>query len=1093
MLHISTLTKKGLENVVKKIFKIFGPYYSSQALDSLKFLGFSYATSSGISINIEDLKVPLFKRNSLKKASKDISIISKGWRKGKLTEIERFASIINNWGITSEMLKNKIINYFKSFEPTNNLYIMAFSGARGNMDQVRQIIGIRGLMSDQEGQIIDLPICNNFREGLSPIDYVISSYGARKGIVDTALKTASSGYLTRRLVYVAQDLIIRKFDCKTNKGIFLFINKKTNVNDMQGRILLSVMPLKHLAIKITNKNIYLNVIMLEYLRNSPTLLSIRSPLTCAIKDSICQSCYGLNLAKNKLINLGDAVGIIAAHSLGEPATQLTMRTFHTGGVFTNESLKQLSMPFSGKIKIPIKIKKNIFKNFFGNPTYKMHKPLIVTIKNWEGKKKSLIIESGSVLSIIKTKFIKKYDLISERPPSNKPFSMSKKTPIYSNIAGEVHITKKKKRLKSHRIFSRKIVLIKSGKILISPKSLMFHHSDNYKANKPIASLNIVCPVEGFFLCSKKKISIISKKKKISIKFFNLYNFFKDYKIKLLFYLYNYQFIERFTLFGSFNFYFRFQESLYKVKKLCLNLIYFKIHLLVIRPNIWKIFLDQNRNLIPKLIYELPNQGTTLNQIIKSGVSGFLIKKDGHNLTYQKIYSINLNKKINLKIKTSAFIFKNKVLFNASNPAQATLDITQGLPKLEGIFEARIVKKKLTLAEWPGVFLTSSAKKFSYDLKFGEDTIIFDFKKNFVKNLNQRSKTKNLKILHTKHNLKHIIFYKNEFWSVSLLPKGFFPIETRKRNKKPILEFIKNKSILCIITLYRDYPSITSRRIKKLKSKWSANKINETNMFHYKNVNLNRKQLGNEKVFKDILYYYTYDKSDDLVFKIKKNKYIYLRPLHCLKTYNANHIYSNNFRLGLFIDIAEPISFFESIDPRNVLEILFNYHIFLDGIIIGTIKSVNKFQLILINSIQAIYQSQNIDISSKNVDIIIRQLTNKLEMIDGGGTPYIPGETYSIMLMLEVIKIVSINKHLKIPVFQPKFFSSIYTSLNKTSFLAAASFQQPRKILSKATIHGKNDWLIGLKERIVASRYISSGSTFLNNTKNLDTVYLFKKK
>ena len=215
MLLNRTVTKKILEKLDHETFSQFGIIQCSSLLDSLKLLGFYYATNAGISINLEDLKTPDLKEDCIETANNEIADVSTKWQQGYVSDTERFQRIIDSWNIATESLKNKIIDYYKNFDPTNNLYIMSFSGARGNMSQVRQLVGMRGLMSDQEGKIIDLPIQRNFREGLSSIDYIISSYGARKGIVDTALKTADSGYLTRRLIYLAQDLVIRELDCKT--------------------------------------------------------------------------------------------------------------------------------------------------------------------------------------------------------------------------------------------------------------------------------------------------------------------------------------------------------------------------------------------------------------------------------------------------------------------------------------------------------------------------------------------------------------------------------------------------------------------------------------------------------------------------------------------------------------------------------------------------------------------------------------------------------------------------------------------------------------------------------------------------------------
>ena len=348
----STVTKKSLETIVHETFCNFGFLSSSSLLDSLKLLGFYYATNAGISINIEDLKTPDLKKDYIEIANDEIGKISQAWAEGIVSDQERFQSIIDSWNIATESLKNRIVDYYQNFDPANNLYIMAFSGARGNMSQVRQLVGMRGLMSDQEGKIIDLPIQANFREGLSSIDYIISSYGARKGIVDTALKTADSGYLTRRLIYLAQDLIIRELDCKTKNGVLVILKKDTTTKNLLGRQLLSIKkayyPYQKIS-ELTNfqDNQILNADILNELKNfSPLLLNIRSSLTCKSNGSICQKCYGWDLAHQKLIGLGETVGIIAAQSIGEPGTQLTMRTFHTGGIFTGEALKQFVDPFS---------------------------------------------------------------------------------------------------------------------------------------------------------------------------------------------------------------------------------------------------------------------------------------------------------------------------------------------------------------------------------------------------------------------------------------------------------------------------------------------------------------------------------------------------------------------------------------------------------------------------------------------------------------------------------------------------------------------------------------------------------------------------
>ena len=397
MLLNRTITKKILETLVHETFTQLGVIHCSSLLDSLKLLGFYYATNAGISINLEDLKTPDLKQDCIDTANNEISEISSKWEQGFVSDTERFQRIIDSWNIATESLKNKIIDYYKNLDPTNNLYIMSFSGARGNMSQVRQLVGMRGLMSDQDGKIIDLPIQRNFREGLSSVDYIISSYGARKGIVDTALKTADSGYLTRRLIYIAQDLVIRDVDCQTTDGIIIEYRKTSNKTNLIGRTIINAVRTKTL-VPLDVKDQILTTELLENLKEkAPLLLNIRTSLICKSNGSICQKCYGWDLAKQKVISLGEAVGIIAAQSIGEPGTQLTMRTFHTGGIFTGENINQILSPFSGKLILPENLKTLNYRTTHGTLVLKLQEETNVSVINWEGKKQIITLNVGSFL------------------------------------------------------------------------------------------------------------------------------------------------------------------------------------------------------------------------------------------------------------------------------------------------------------------------------------------------------------------------------------------------------------------------------------------------------------------------------------------------------------------------------------------------------------------------------------------------------------------------------------------------------------------------------------------------------------------------
>jgi len=332
--------KGRLKNFVAWFYNHYGEAKTVQLLEELKSLGFHYATDAGISLGIDDLAIPPKKRELLNQAEKQIFEKQIFYARGEITAIERLQNLIETWNQTSETLKQEVIHNFERTNRLNPVYMMAFSGARGNLSQVRQLVGMRGLMSDPQGQIIDYPIRSNFREGLTLTEYLISTYGARKGIVDTALRTATAGYLTRRLVDVAQHVIVSEFDCKTKRGIYIFDLKdgpKTIYSFEQrliGRVLARDIKLPRKKRKIlANRNQEISLELAQSLAKVTKKAIVRSPLTCQTRNLVCQLCYGWSLATQKLMSIGEAVGVIAAQSIGEPGTQLTMRTFHTGGVF----------------------------------------------------------------------------------------------------------------------------------------------------------------------------------------------------------------------------------------------------------------------------------------------------------------------------------------------------------------------------------------------------------------------------------------------------------------------------------------------------------------------------------------------------------------------------------------------------------------------------------------------------------------------------------------------------------------------------------------------------------------------------------------
>lgn len=1125
MFITNTITKNILEEIIKKNFKNFGIISTSNLLDSLKLLGFFYATNSGISVNIEELKTPSVKKNVLKNALIYSDYINEEWKSGHISEVERFDHIIDKWSLTTENLKDKIVDYFQKFDPVNNLYVMAFSGARGNISQVRQLIGMRGLMSDQNGKIITLPIQTNFREGLSPIDYIISSYGARKGLVDTALKTADSGYLTRRLIYVAQNLIIRKIDCNSNKGVLIYYDNKLNIKDIIGRVLISTTSLSSYKISKTFKNILLNEETLKVFDNHSIILNIRSPLMCLIKNSICQNCYGWDLSKKKLINLGEAVGIMAAHSIGEPGTQLTMRTFHTGGIFTGEILKQILAPISGKLDFSSSVdKKNIFRTNHGKLVHKISQEIILNIKNWRRDNVQIHLTIGSLLYIINSKYVKKGDLIAEFIKKSNFLSLSKFVPIYSSFSGELYFETNKDIFKT--IKKKKFLWLKSGKIFALPTEIFFDYPKSIKINKSLAYLNFISPYEGFLFFNNTNLFILSNKKKYIINIADLKFLKPNYKVRLIFLTKNYQFIDKYTVIGKYTIRPFISGNIFTIKKYLVEKEFSVIFFLITSLDTWKFNEDQNFSFNSYSQNKGLKLGYNLNVSIETKISGFLLKRYGRVLLFQKAYSIFLDNKTYIKHRNGSYVAKNELMLTLLSSIQETQDIVQGLPKINNLFEARIPDKKSisTLAVQPGIYVKSLIWHEIKKIHLDKELIFINYKallKPILKKKNFQKELRYVEVIQTKYNFKNTIIYNNNIWFVTSLPKnlnlikslqfegGFMfkksnnvlrIISRKPRKFKSILWYlplmqkktqklaIKNKMILNLLSKNENYVV--------LKEKWEPCDI-PINNFEYNFINKDRKISKIKSLNKTVLkYFYLLNKKiseymSDFIIQIEEGDFFYLKKEDLFKEYNMGIKYLDKPKLYSFIDIGEPISQ-GVINPRNLLEILFNYHSRLDGILIGIIKCLNKFQLILINSIQSIYQSQDVNISSKHFEIIIRQMTNNVTIINGKNTPYTPGEIVPLVLILEIIKVIKYNNKIGRIDFQPIFLSSISSSLNKNSFLATSSFQHTKYMLSKASICGKTDWLVGLKECIISGNNIPSGTTFLKNIYNLDSIYVFKK-
>ncbi len=328
--------RKILGVLVADLFRLFGNQITAEVLDRVKALGFSYATRAGITISVADINIPAQKKAILEEAEAEVTQVARQYRRGLITADERYERVIEVWTRAKERVTQALMD---NMDPINSVYMMATSGARGNVQQISQLAGMRGLMADPSGRIIELPIRANFREGLTVLEYFTSTHGARKGLADTALRTADSGYLTRRLVDVAQDVIVREIDCGTNEGtVVREIKDGGQVIEgfeerLVGRVATEDIIHPEMGAVMVQANYVIDEDAAREIVGSGLLeTTVRSVLTCQSRYGVCVSCYGRNLATGRIVEVGEAVGIIAAQSIGEPGTQLTMRTFHMGGV-----------------------------------------------------------------------------------------------------------------------------------------------------------------------------------------------------------------------------------------------------------------------------------------------------------------------------------------------------------------------------------------------------------------------------------------------------------------------------------------------------------------------------------------------------------------------------------------------------------------------------------------------------------------------------------------------------------------------------------------------------------------------------------------
>ncbi|KAL2224281.1 UNVERIFIED_CONTAM: DNA-directed RNA polymerase subunit beta [Sesamum indicum] len=409
---------------------------------SSKDSGFQQATATSISLGIDDLLTIPSKRWLVQDAEQQSLILEKHHHYGNVHAVEKLRQSIEIWYATSEYLRQEMNPNFRMTDPFNPVHIMSFSGARGNASQVHQLVGMRGLMSDPQGQMIDLPIQSNLREGLSLTEYIISCYGARKGVVDTAVRTSDAGYLTRRLVEVVQHIVVRRTDCGTVRGISVspqngMMPERIFIQTLIGRVLADDIYMGTRCIATRNQDIGIGLVN-RFITFRAQPIAIRTPFTCRSASWICRLCYGRSPTHGDLVELGEAVGIIAGQSIGEPGTQLTLRTFHTGGVFTGGTAEHVRAPSNGKIKFNEDLV-HPTRTRHGHPAFLCSINLYVTIES-EDIRHNVNIPPQSFLLVQNDQYVESEQVIAEIRAGTSTLNFKEKVRkhIYSDSDGEMH-------------------------------------------------------------------------------------------------------------------------------------------------------------------------------------------------------------------------------------------------------------------------------------------------------------------------------------------------------------------------------------------------------------------------------------------------------------------------------------------------------------------------------------------------------------------------------------------------------------------------------------------------------------------------------
>ena len=1089
-----------------------------QMVDQLKNLGFHYATQAGISLGIEDLKIPPIKTRLLLNAEDEVNKNDIRFNRAQVTAVERSQKVIDIWNTTNELLKDEVVHHFRSTDLLNPVYMMAFSGARGNISQVRQLVGMRGLMSDPQGEIIDLPIKSNFREGLTVTEYIISCYGARKGLVDTALKTANSGYLTRRLVDVAQAVIVNEVNCNTLDGLVVnnLLDRSKVVlsreKRMVGRVLAEDVYDLHTHQIIGFKNQDISPHFASKLNKvKATSISVRSPLTCQTSQHVCQLCYGWSLAQGQLVDLGESVGIIAAQSIGEPGTQLTMRTFHTGGVFSGQVVERIYAPHTGIISynIPDSIKGKSGLISYKTGSSQKGKSGLISYKTGSSQKgksgfisyKTNLIQKAKTRTIFGQEVLFWTENIEVFIKSDKNETTVLCFPPYTLL-----FTNPNEKVYSKQIIAEYSTLEQIQQQVDDPNSVMaikevlsditgqayFQFLPKLKNSFGALMGNVGNQGSGLLWVLGSQIKDLSS--------------FKQ------------------SLVQKGDFVYPLKEEVSKNKGL-VN----KSASLVSDPSfkysvLSNGFLYKESSIYKTNCYSLLWSPIRTKNTSFSSEFGYLLE-DFEQLNYLKMgkylngksnCSYNLKNKLSTRRKLNAlnsfsvrffkstfetkYIIENRDLFSSYcsskeyNLYSTSSCLVDTFPSW--FYRPKQNKKLLRVKELKNEFLKNYSinrpyEKIIDDISFNETMF-----STWHGLLNSFSFQK-LVPFSTNQSLSKVFLEQtcSDFFIPSgtpLVQSVFKSGDQLDRNELSLFQQ-KKQDLNEVVFLNSNDQILLKEKLNQVRFSLNS-QLNQVSF-----VKTGSLVLKGDSIAKGIRSTHS-----GIVIQSTKNLVV-LRVGRPYRTSTSSSIViSNNsivskgktlfslvYKKSKTGDIVQGLPKIEELlearrtkdlqpivnNPHDRLKRQFTYEQLYLNTENALKKSLLNIQQFLVDGVQTVYQSQGVDISDKHVEIIVKQMTSKVFIEDGGQTPFLHGDLVDLY-QLKKINDKAANKGEKLAKYEPIILGITKASLKAESFISAASFQETTRVLTQAAIQGKFDYFMGLKENVVVGQLIPAGTGFL---------------